>query len=226
MKETQHDRILNLLSGGRVATRAELGRSGFSQAVIHRMLDAGVLERTGTSGLRIAGWAEEDPWGSMAARWGHTGVICFHSAARLHGLTDLTPDQFPVRAADDGAGPSGKHFVALPPGYSWRTGNLIEIVRWPEGPLFATGVRWEQFGQYRMRVTDPARTVCDMFSSRCPVSENGQYEALGRLLDSDGDDGAALVTRYASALGLDGQVEAAVAAAKAARTWTTRNLHP
>lgn len=205
--ERQRDRILALLDDGRVVRRAELAREGYSQGTIARMLDDGTLARAGTRGVRLSDY-QDDPLPAIAARFGGDpgrprGILCLHSAARLHGYTDLGRDMAPET-------------VLLRYGANNTDGGLpLRVVRWRVEAAFdeANGLEWREWDGHGIHVTSPERTVVDLFARRVLPTEGGHLVALDRMAAERGADGLAEAGRIALALGIHHRIKAALEAA-------------
>lgn len=77
------------------------------------------------------------------------GVICLRGAARLHGMHDNDTPVWTVAVGH-------KRPVRVP--------DRTRVVRWSDPRFFNEGVaEYEGLGGVALRVTDPARTVADMF---------------------------------------------------------------
>lgn len=175
---THAERLVELLRNGEVLRHRDLVAAGIPAVVIKRCLERGVVERVGDdiSDLNV-GYAlpqvpvegsEHARLAAIAARHPR-GVLCLHSALRLHELTDeVLEDQV----------------IAIPSG-GWRQTAIegLRIVQWADRRLFEVGVEQREILGQTVRVTDPARTVLDCFRWRGFPRDDAHkalFELLGR----------------------------------------------
>ena len=183
---TQRDDIRAMLRDGRCSSRITLSRAGFSSTIVGRMLIDGELERVGNRGIRLPIWADRDPIGSLSAAFGGRGIICLFAAARVYDLTDVPSSLVPDS-------------IAVPPGiYHGDRGTGARIIRWTDELRFSVGViNHLTPAGIQVSITDPARTVFDLFWSQSGAAEGGAIESLARLYQSSGDDALNLCHSYA-----------------------------
>jgi hypothetical protein len=78
-------------------------------------------------------------------------------------------------------------------------GTGIRVVRWRDPAAFTVGVERREFAAgHSLLVTDPARTVVDLFWPLSGATEGGAREALARLYRTGGDEAMNLCTTYAN----------------------------
>lgn len=114
-------------------------------------------------------------------------VICLLTAARLHEITTANPPQVWV------AMPHGSRRPAAPD-------TALQIRMWRNPELFQVGIQQINVAGVTVRVTDPARTVVDMFRAQNRIPDERAIECLGLYLEQGGspDD----VLEHAEALGV------------------------
>ena len=190
MPQSQKDRLIEFMAGGRVVIRGELERAGFARTTVFRMIRSGVLMREGNRGAFVLS-EEADPNGKrdavasalapIARRFGGQpetprGVICLQAAASLHGLLDIG-----IEMLDDGIE------VGIRRGANPNTNGLpVRLVVWQptfRGAFDTDSLEWRVFNGHGMHVTSPARTVMDMFSPWARVPAGRAMEAMARLVD-------------------------------------------
>jgi predicted transcriptional regulator of viral defense system len=167
--EHQRRKIRELLGRGGHATWADLRAAGVERRAVIGMVESGELERADHNLYRLAAHsAERYPhWAAIAAKY-PSFVICLLSAAQHHGLTTQMPSQT---------------WVGLPAG-SKPSNPSVRCVQWP-GPtsnrVWTVGVETVTDGPHSYRVTDPARTVVDLYRwrTRLPEGDRILAEALG-----------------------------------------------
>jgi len=101
------------------------------------------------------------------------GLICFLSAAKVHGLTEHTPPAVWVAIHNRENSPK----VDSPP---------IRLVRWVDRQALNVGVESQDICGVDVRITTPARTVVDMIRMRKLIAQTESLEALKRYLDDGG----------------------------------------
>jgi hypothetical protein len=212
------------MSDGLLRTWGGLVGAGHSRSTIRRLVEEGVLVRQGARHLVHAdsvgtGDARTAPLTPIAARFGGEpgrprGIVCLWSAAVVHGLTDMAFDQL-LAPASPGEKARGID-LALPRGTSRADGGLaIRLVWWSQKESFDEGtLEWREFGGHGIHVTNPARTVCDLFGPcRGEVPRGVALEALARLMADNPALGAEAV-RLAGKFGWGNEIAAAHAAAE------------
>ena len=163
--KSHRDRVMAVLRQQGMARLAELMRAGATAAAVAR------LEREGAI-VRLARGLYQLPDAPLEAH--HTlaeaakrvprGVICLVSALAFHDLTDRMPPKVWMAIAPKDWRPR----VAQPP---------IRFVRFPSAAL-ESGVEAHGIEGVTVRITDPTRTVVDLFRYRRAVGQTVAVEGL------------------------------------------------
>jgi predicted transcriptional regulator of viral defense system len=150
---TQQEQALGLLDQRGMARLSEFRAAGITAATISRMRDKGLVVQLGR-GLYQRPDAPLDIHHSLAeaAKRVPRGVICLASALAFHGLTDTIPSRVWIAIATRDWRPQ----IDAPP---------IEVVRFPPHAL-ASGIQTHAIEGVRVRITDPAKTIVDLFRMR------------------------------------------------------------
>ncbi len=161
------ERVLELVQRTGVLRPRDLDADGIPREYLRRLLDEGLLERTGR-GLYVVAGSKPTPNHTLAEvckRISH-GVVCLLSALRFHELTTQAP--FEVWLAIDEKARLPK--VDYPP---------IRIVRF-SGKALQFGVQEHRIERVAVRVYSPAKTIADCFKYR---NKTGLDVALKALRD-------------------------------------------
>jgi predicted transcriptional regulator of viral defense system len=136
-----------------MATR-ELAALGVSRATLHRMAEAGEIERAAFGVYRlpeVAASVHAD-WAALAKRV-PSAVVCLTSAARFHRITQDMAWSLEVAVPREvGAVTGGKAFPVR-----------LEVMHWRSEEAFSEGVQVHEIDGVPVRITSPERTVIDMF---------------------------------------------------------------
>ncbi len=145
---------------------SDLVKHGITAASVSRAVAAGDVQRLSRGTYRRAG-APPGPGIDlvMVASRAPGGVLCLFSAASLHGLGDVTPDEVWLAIPNS----------ARPPKLDWPR---IRPVRWRSPGALSVGVETLMVGGAELRVTGPVRTVVDMLRMRSTVGEDRALEVL------------------------------------------------
>lgn len=135
----------------KIATAETIAAHGVPGRILTDLVREGFLERP-VRGVYMLG----EPFGEadlVRATIIHMacpeGVICLRGAARLHGMHDNDTPIWTVAV---------RHTRPV------RVPERTRVVRWSDPRFFSEGVaEYEGLGGVALRVTDPARTVADMF---------------------------------------------------------------
>lgn len=198
--------------------------------VIKRMLFSGEIQRILTNGVGSVVWGyalpsvEPDPLDGDVARLSEIalhhpkGVLCLQSAMRYHGFTDEFQSVL---------------HVAIKPGANRRTSlQGVKFVHWgrarpvldkegrpvfdrsgnPEtrDPRFDLGVDEVSLGGIPGKITNPARTVCDIFQPRLDEFRSDRVGALAKLAENHGESALGKAVQYARKLGWGADLQDAV----------------
>lgn len=156
MKRTAHsqrERAAALLSKKGMVRHAEFTEAGIAASTIARMAADGVINRL-SRGLYQLADAPLDTHHSLAeaAKLVPRGVICLVSALAFHELTDTISPRIWIAIGPKDRKPS----IKQPP---------IQFVRFGE-KLLGSGIDAHTIESVTVRVTNPARTVVDLFRYR------------------------------------------------------------
>lgn len=141
-----------LKEAGRPMKASDLVALGVTRMALVRAVRSGAIER-GARGVYRVPAAEEDPrvaWASLACRL-PSAVFCMVSAAAYHGLTQN------MAATLDIAVP-----LSLTPSVN-SFGATTRFMRWRDENAFSIGVDVVEIDGIGVRVTNPERTVVDLF---------------------------------------------------------------
>ena len=197
---THPERALEILKERGVLRPRELRREGITNAVVARLMERGLIQRVVSGGqddlllgYALAGEpagpvdADQDRLADIAVRH-PSGVLCLQSAMRFHGFTDEYQDDL---------------HVAVRPGASRRTSlKGLKVIYWHKPEAFVTGVVARSLGGVPCRITDPARTVADLFSpGRGSRAGGDRMQALALLAERHGVGEVRAALAHATALG-------------------------
>lgn len=152
-KPASEKAIEMLHASGRPVTVAEFAAGGVSRMALKRLADAGTIESSVRGVYRLAG-SEEDSravWADVSRRM-PKAVFCQVSAAAFHGLTQNM---------------AGTLNLALPSSQRVPSENSVAVsaryVKWSSEAAFAVGVDTVVIENVDVRITNPERTVVDLF---------------------------------------------------------------
>ncbi|HZR74293.1 type IV toxin-antitoxin system AbiEi family antitoxin domain-containing protein [Bradyrhizobium sp.] len=153
ISERQQDRAVAVLKQRGMARLSELVDAGITAATVSRMERQGLITRL-ARGLYQLPDASLDANHSLAeaAKLVPKGVVCLVSALAFHELTDAVPGRVWMAIGSKDRRPETSH----PP---------LQFVRFPD-KLLRSGVKEHRIEGVRVRITDPARTVIDLFRYR------------------------------------------------------------
>jgi predicted transcriptional regulator of viral defense system len=163
--KSRKERVLELVRRKGVLRPRDLDADGIPREHLRRLVDEGLLERTGRGLYMIAG-SKPTPNHTLAEackRVPH-GVVCLLSALRFHELTTQAP--FEVWLAIDEKARLPK--VDYPP---------IRIVRF-SGKSLEFGVQEHRIEGVAVRVYSPAKTIADCFKYRNKIGLDVALESL------------------------------------------------
>ena len=163
---TQLERLVGLLSDGRLWRMGELAGAGVAGATVQRAVVAGLIERVARGAYRCldAPYCEHAHLAAALVRLPR-GLVCLHSAAEVHGLGDESPRRVWV------AIPHGSRAARI----EWPP---VRFVRWRDPVAFLAGVERRNIDGVEVRLTNPARTVLDMLRMSSTVGEDRALDCL------------------------------------------------
>jgi len=156
--------VLGYMQDGAIRSREELESKGVSGAMLSRMVKNGLLVRHASGLYQIAG-AEPDHREQYAAlaKAKPDAVFILFTAATHHGITQVMPGALWVGIPEN---------QRIPRQMQASIGTEISAVRWRRPINFEVGVeKFEALG-VTIKVTNPARTVVDMW----------RYSTLNKVL--------------------------------------------
>jgi len=153
---TQKSKAIELLHSHGIVRASEFHRAGITAATLARLVRAGsVLRLTrGLYQLRDAPLSLHQSLAEAAKRVPR-GVICLVSALAFHELTDTMPSRVWLAIGNKDRRPR----VDYP---------RLQVVRFP-GHLLTQGVDHQLISGVSVPITDPTRTVIDLFRYRKPA---------------------------------------------------------
>lgn len=165
----QCDRIIEFLSERGMARLSEIIATGVTAAAVSRLERKGSIVRL-SRGLYQLSDAALDQHHTLAeaAKLIPRGIICLASALAYHELTD----QMPRRV-----------WVAIGP-KDWKphlTNPQVRIIRFSAADL-TRHIETHVIEGVDVRVTNPARTVVDLFRYRSKIEQNLAIEGLKEVL--------------------------------------------
>lgn len=159
--DRQQDRAISLLKQQGMARLSELTKAGITAATVSRMKEKGLILQL-SRGLYQLPDASLDANHSLAeaAKLAPKGVICLTSALAFHGLTDTLPSRVWLAIGPKERLPR----IKQPP---------LQVVRFANKMLRA-GIDEHLIEGVLVRITNPAKTVVDLFRYR--QSQGRRYQ--------------------------------------------------
>lgn len=195
---------------GRPLTASELQGLGVSNIAVKRLYDAGLLERIARGIYVLPGQAEDARalWAAVALR-APSVVFCLESAAAFHGITQNL---------------GATLHIALPYGTKHPKPALTDGVRadyytWRENSL-TSGVEHYNILGVNVPITDPARTVVDMYRYS---SVSPQFGGIKKCIDTETFHDC--ITRYLESVGVAAASRELRKAAKQLDIWDSLKPH-
>lgn len=169
------DELLRTLDETPLISWIELRDMGFNWSTIDSLIRSGEIEQV-LPGVYSLSDRLPEQWETLAqvSLKYPRSVICLLSAARFHELTTAnTPSVW----------------MAIPHGTRRPQGiNLsLQVKCWRNPKLFELGVVEETIAGVPVRITDPARTIVDLFRPYNRMIDERCNEALWYFIDSGGD---------------------------------------
>jgi hypothetical protein len=209
---------LELARDGRVVRTSGFRAAGIHPMTLFRLVESGHLRQIRTLNEILVGYQStafpepvhrEDELWEIAIRHPQA-VLCLHSAARYHDLTDNT---------------SNLGTAAVSPGSNRRPSLDIRLVRWSNPDMFRVGVETVELAPgIEVRITDIPRTLADMFRDRRRVTDEERQHALGQVANRLGEEGIQQAADYASKLGWGERMTGVVMGAKGTMKWTATRM--
>jgi len=172
-----------MTSAGRPMSVAELGAVGASRATLHRMAEAGEIERLahGVYGLPDLGSPYLN-WAALSVRV-PSAVFCLTSAATFHRITQNMEARTVIAVPHDLGQVQGGRGKAYP--------IRVRLLRLRSEGSFTAGVDVHDIDGVPVRITSPERTVVDMFrfsglNPRCRkvhVQDEAFLDCIAKALD-------------------------------------------
>lgn len=197
------ERTVNFLKqAGRPVSAREFAEAGFNRMALLRAVESGLVERSARGVYRLVSPNEDSRalWAGIAYAMPEA-VFCMESAAAYHGLTQNMAGVLNI------ALPSGSRIPA--PG---STGVSARYMTWRRREAFEKGVMTVEIEGVPVRLTDPARTVVDLFRFSTLVPQRSipsicadpetVHDALVRYLHGEGGGSSGEVARMAQAFGV------------------------
>ena len=197
---------LDMLAAGKILRPRDFRRSGIPNVVIKRLLERSMIQRVVSLGDDLLlGYAlagnpagpEEIEHNRLAeiAVQHPSGVLCLQSALRYHGYTDEFQVPFHV-AIRSGA----NHHTSI---------QNLSFVRWSDSKRFEIGVDRVSLGGVSCSITDPARTVADLYGPGRNMGAD-RMRAMSMLAGEHGEEAVRKALSHAVALGWGKAMEEAV----------------
>lgn len=171
----QQEKTLSALGHTALLRLRDLQRMGISDSAVRRLVSSGRVERISRGVYSLAERTPEQYESLAETALRHPrAVVCLLSAARLH---DLTTSNTPYV------------WIALPHGTRAPAvdGISLKTKFWRNPKLFELGVETIEVAGVPVRVTDPARTITDLFRPHNRMIDERAHEALWHFLDEGGD---------------------------------------
>jgi predicted transcriptional regulator of viral defense system len=163
--KVRKDQLLELARRAGVLRPRDLDAGGFPREYLRRLLDDGLLERTGR-GLYVVAGSKPTPNHTLAEackRVPH-GVVCLLSALQFHELTTQTPFEVWLAIGEKARLPK----VDYPP---------IRIARF-SGKAMEFGIQEHCVEGVAVKVYGPAKTIADCFKYRNKIGLDVALKAL------------------------------------------------
>ena len=163
--KSRKERVLELARRAGVLRPRDLDAEGIPREYLRRLLDEGLLDRTGR-GLYVVAGSKPTPNHTLAEvckRVPH-GVVCLLSALQFHELTTQAPFEVWLAIGEKARLPK----VDYPP---------MRIVRF-SGQALEFGVKEHRVEGVVVKVYSPAKTVADCFKYRNKIGLDVAMEAL------------------------------------------------
>jgi len=202
MSGTAEDIAAILKAAGRPMKASELALSGVTRMALLRATRDGMIERSARGVYRLPS-ADDDPraaWASLSARMPQA-VFCMVSAAAYHGLTQNMATSLDVALPLSVKKPSPDSF-----------GAPAKFMHWAGDIPFNVGVETVMIDGVGVRITDPERTVVDLFRYSTLVSQRGSpsmladpetvHDALSRYLHGFEGGSSGKLRKMAKAFGV------------------------
>lgn len=170
---SQARRAVEALARNGIMRARDFGEAGVDRETLRRLEGAGLVVRIahGTYRLKDSGSNDWEALAGASARIRVPHFFWLTTASEFHGLTHLGPM----------AGPS--IHVAVEKGRSAPDFGTVKAARLT-GAAWTVGIEEVEAGGVRVRMTDRARTVVDLFRLRDKVGRETARSALRGYLDA------------------------------------------
>ena len=166
---SQRDRVLEFLSERGMARLSEIVATGVTAAAVSRLEREGSIIRLSRGLYQLSDAAlDQHHMLAEAAKLIPRGVICLASALAYHELTDQIPRRVWIAIGQK----DWKPHLTYP---------QVRIVRFSNADL-TRHVETRHIEGVPVRVTNPARTVVDLFRYRSKIGQNLAIEGLKEVL--------------------------------------------
>lgn len=190
---TRKEELLREFEGRGFVTYKNLYDRGYSLSTMRSLLEQGEAEKV-SRGIYSFPDRPSIQWESLAyiSLKHPKSVICLLSAARYY---DMTTSNTP------------KIWMALPHGSRKPIDDnpAINVKFWRNPKLFEVGVETVEIGGVDVKITDPARTIVDLFRPYNKMIDERCNEALWYFIDNGGD--MDLLHKYANEFGVSDVIE-------------------
>lgn len=150
---TQHDRVLSVLRQQGIVRLRDFAAAGIAASTVARMERAGEIERVGRGLYHLPGRSTDANHDlAIVAKAVPSGVICLVSALAFHELTDTIPARVWIAV-----GPKDRK-----PALSYPA---LQIARFSAKHV-RDGIGTHTIDGVPVRITDPVKTVVDLFRYR------------------------------------------------------------
>lgn len=151
-EHTHHDRALEVLRRQGVVRLRDFAAAGIAASTIARMQRAGDIERIGRGLYHLPGRSTDANHDlAVVAKAVPSGVVCLVSALAFHELTDMIPARVWIAVGPKDRKPT----LAYP---------ALQIVRFSAKHM--RGIGTHVIDGVAVRITDPVKTVVDLFRYR------------------------------------------------------------
>ncbi len=175
-----------LAGAGRPMTAFELGRKGIPRMTLKRLQKTGLIERVARGIYKLAG-SDENSWTLWAAvsLRNPKAVFCLNSAASYHGIIENMAANLNIAVPK----------AARKPTEELTGGMSARFLKWSDTSM-EKGVSTVVIDGVGVKITDPARTVVDMFrysslaiSPATPLIDPATFhDTFSRYMQKDGFD--------------------------------------
>jgi predicted transcriptional regulator of viral defense system len=150
---TQADIVLGMLRQRGIARLSELMAAGASGTAVARLAHEGIIQRLGRGLYQLPDAASDaNQTLAEAAKHAPGAVVCLVSALAFHDLTDTMPSKVWLAIGQK----------AWKPRFTYPAATFVRFA----SERLTTNVSTHRLAGVDVRVTDPARTIVDLFHYR------------------------------------------------------------